>query len=333
MAKLFKILSIDGGGIRGIVPAMVMADIENRTGKPISQLFDLIAGTSTGGVLTLGVTCPVSETDLTPRYTAADGARMYEEEGHRIFSRSAWKRVTSVDGYADEKYPDEPVEAVLRERFGEMRLQQALANVMITSYEIERRAPWFFRSARARLDPKNYDFPMWQVARATSAAPTYFEPCKIDVPDSTDYYSLVDGGVFANNPSMCAYVDAKTVTPRVSDILLVSLGTGVHTRRLPYDEAKNWGAAEWVLPIISVLMGSNSETVDYHMKTILSMKEGSKRRYFRFQVNLSEGMDDLDDASANNIRVLKLLGEQLVNESSSMLDQLCKILTKEQAKQ
>ncbi|MBI1276650.1 MAG: patatin [Anaerolineaceae bacterium] len=329
MANLFKILSIDGGGIRGIIPAAVMAEIENRTGKPISQLFDLIAGTSTGGVLALGVTCPVSETELTPRYSAADGARLYEEEGHRIFSRSPLKRLTSIDGYIDEKYSDAPVETILKERFGEVRLQQALTNVMITSYEIERRAPWFFRSNRARLNPKTYDFPMWQVARATSAAPTYFEPCKIDVPNSTDYYTLVDGGVFANNPSMCAYIDARTVIPPVSDILMVSLGTGVHTRRLPYDEAKNWGAAEWVLPIISVLMGSNSETVDYQMKTILSLKDGLSRRYFRFQISLSEGMDELDNASPNNIRELKLLGEQLVNDSSYSLDQLCNILTAE----
>lgn len=329
MAKLFKILSIDGGGIRGIIPGMVMADIERRTGKPISQLFDLIAGTSTGGVLTLGVTCP-DEVDTTkPRYTAEDGVRLYEEQGSRIFSRSPWKRVTSLNGITDERYPSQSVEDVLKETFGETRLRQSLNDVMITSYEIERRSPWFFRSSRARLDPKSYDFPMWQVARSTSAAPTYFEPSKIDVAETTDYYSLVDGGVFANNPSMCAYVDAMSKDPRPTDVLVVSLGTGVLTRRLPYDDAKSWGAAQWVIPVISVLMDGNSETVDYQMRTVLGANSGNKKRYFRFQTRLNEGMDDMDDASRTNIRVLKLLGEQLVNESAEQLDQVCKLLIKD----
>ncbi|MCA0456557.1 MAG: patatin-like phospholipase family protein [Chloroflexi bacterium] len=329
MAKLFKILSIDGGGIRGIIPGMVMADIERRTGKPISQLFDLIAGTSTGGVLTLGVTCP-DEKDITkPRYTAEDGVRLYEEQGSRIFSRSPWKRVTSLNGITDERYPTASVQAVLQETFGETRLRQALNDVMITSYEIERRSPWFFRSSRARLDPKTYDFPMWKVARSTSAAPTYFEPNKIDVDQTTDYYSLVDGGVFANNPSMCAYVDAMSQESRPSDVLVVSLGTGVLTRRLPYDEACGWGAAQWVIPIISVLMDGNSETVDYQMRTVLGANAGGKKRYFRFQTRLNEGMDDMDDASRTNIRVLKLLGEQLVSESAEQLDQVCKLLSKD----
>lgn len=332
MAKLVKVLSIDGGGIRGIIPGMVMTDIERRTGKPISQLFDLIAGTSTGGVLTLGVTCPDPNDPTKPRYSAADGVRLYEEQGRRIFSRSPWKRVTSLNGITDERYPSASVEAVLKETFGETRLRQALNDVMITGYETERRSPWFFRSARARRDPQNYDFPMWQVARSTSAAPTYFEPSRIDVTNTTDYYSLVDGGVFANNPSMCAYVDAISADPRPTDVLVVSLGTGVLTRRLPYDEAVGWGAAQWVLPIISVLMDGNSETVDYQMRTVLGAEAGTKKRYYRFQIKLNEGMDDMDDASRTNIRVLKLLGEELVGQSSEALEQVCKLLLKESAK-
>ncbi|MBL8118603.1 MAG: patatin-like phospholipase family protein, partial [Anaerolineae bacterium] len=168
MAKKLRILSIDGGGIRGIIPALVMAEIEKQTGKPIAQLFDLVAGTSTGGVLALGVTCPHPDDPTRPRYSAADGVRLYEQEGRRIFSRSPWKRVTSLNGITDEKYPSGPVEAVLKEYFGETRLKHALTDVLITAYETERRFPWFFRSNRARQNPE-YDFLMWQVARSTSA--------------------------------------------------------------------------------------------------------------------------------------------------------------------
>lgn len=325
--KIVKILSIDGGGIRGVIPGLVMAEIEKRTGKPICKLFDLIAGTSTGGVLALGLTRPDDVDPKKPKYTAEDGVRMYEEEGRRIFSRSPWKVVRSFNGFTDEKYPSGPVEEVLKEYFGEIQLKEALTDVLITSYEIERRFPWFFRSSRARQDPE-YDFPMWKVARATSAAPTYFDPCKIETSNTADYYALADGGVFANNPTMCAFVDAKTREAQDADYLVVSLGTGVMTRPLPYDEACNWGAAEWVLPIINVLMNGVSESVDYQMQTMLPRDQGGKRRYYRFQLKLTEGKDDMDDASKTNIRVLKLMAEDLIHQNDDALDQLCKDLKK-----
>jgi len=328
MAKKLRILSIDGGGIRGIIPALVMAEIEKQTGKPIAQLFDLVAGTSTGGVLALGVTCPHPDDPTRPRYSAADGVRLYEQEGRRIFSRSPWKRVTSLNGITDEKYPSGPVEAVLKEYFGETRLKHALTDVLITAYETERRFPWFFRSSRARQNPE-YDFLMWQVARSTSAAPTYFEPTKIDVPSPADYYALIDGGVFANNPTLCAFVEAKTLQPETEDILVVSIGTGELTRPLKYAEAVNWGAAEWVLPIINVLMQGVSATVDYQMQTLLPPTGRGKQRYYRFQAKLNEGMDDMDDASRTNLRVLKLLGEELIHQSSDQIGKLCRELVKE----
>jgi uncharacterized protein len=325
--KVIKILSIDGGGIRGVIPGLVMTEIEKRTGKPICKLFDLIAGTSTGGVLALGLTRPDDKDPKKPKYKAEDGVRMYEEEGRRIFSRSPWKAVRSFNGITDEKYPSEPVEAVLKEYFGDIQLKQALTDVLITSYEIERRFPWFFRSSRARKDPE-YDFPMWKVARATSAAPTYFEPCKIETANAAEYYALVDGGVFANNPTTCAFVDAKIGQAEDTEYLVVSLGTGVMTRPIRYDEACKWGAAEWVLPVISLLMNGVSETVDYQMQTLLPNNEDGARRYYRFQARLTEGKDDMDDASKTNIRALKLVAEDLIHQNNDVLDALCKDLKK-----
>src|SRR5690606_16525947 len=134
-----------------------------------------------------------------------------------------------------------------------------LTRVIITAYEIERRIPWFFRSERAKVRP-DYDFPIKQVARATSAAPTYFEPCRIATEDGEDYYALVDGGVFANNPTMCAYVDARIAHPD-ADFLVVSLGTGGLTRPYHYDDVCGWGMLHWVQPVINILMQGVSETV------------------------------------------------------------------------
>lgn len=125
----------------------------------------------------------------------------------------------------EEKYPADGIESVLDRYFGTTRLKDALTEVLVPSYEIERRVPFFFKSRYAKEKPE-YDFPMKTVARATSAAPTYFEPVQIITDDGLDYYALIDGGVFANNPALCAYAEAIRMFPGAEDFVLVSLGTG-----------------------------------------------------------------------------------------------------------
>src|SRR5579883_525464 len=147
---LFTILSIDGGGIRGIIPAMILAEIERRTGRRIAEMFDLIAGTSTGGILALGLTVPQEPTGKRPRYEASQLVSFYEEDGKEIF-RSFWRDVVSLHGLVEERYPSEPIEGVLQKYLGEQtRLSQALTEVLITSYEIETCRPFFFTRRKAR---------------------------------------------------------------------------------------------------------------------------------------------------------------------------------------
>ncbi len=149
---LFTILSIDGGGIRGIIPAMILAEIERRTGHRIAQMFDLIAGTSTGGVLALGLTIPQSIDVERPKYRASQLVSFYEKDGKEVF-HSFWQNITSLHGLLEEKYPSERFEKILKRYMGEdTRLSDALTEVLITSYEIESCRPFFFtrRKARAR---------------------------------------------------------------------------------------------------------------------------------------------------------------------------------------
>ena len=163
-----KILSIDGGGIRGIIPAMVLAEIEEMTGVPTAENFDLIAGTSTGGILALGLSRPDDEGNA--RFSAEDLVDIYENRGREIFDRSFWKGVTSVGGLTDEMYSHAGLEDVLGIYFEETLLGDALTNTMVTSYDIEAREPIFLRSWR----PEYAEVSMRDAARATSAAPTFF---------------------------------------------------------------------------------------------------------------------------------------------------------------
>src|SRR5262249_30465394 len=146
------------------------------------------------------------------------------------------------------KYPVTGLEEVLARYFAGGKLSESLTNVLVTAYDIEHRAPFFFKSMKAKAAPigENLDFKLEDVARSTAAAPTYFAPAKVTTLDQSARYALIDGGVFAGNPAMCALAEAKKRLVREDDeILLVSLGTGKCDGPIRYDRAKNWGALQW----------------------------------------------------------------------------------------
>jgi patatin-like phospholipase/acyl hydrolase len=316
-----KVLSIDGGGIRGIIPAMVLAEIERRTGKRMAEMFDLVAGTSTGGILALGLTKPGQ--DGGPEYSAKRLIELYETEGKKIFYLPVWHRIHSAGGVTEEKYPAKGIEEVARKYFGDVHLAEALTEVLVTAYEIEGRTPWFFKRRHARGQSRDGDnFLMREVARATSAAPTYFEPFLVEG-GPHDGCALIDGGVHSNNPAMCAYVEARKIHPEEDDFLVVSLGTGELTRPLPYEEVAGWGLALWAQPILNVVFDGVADTVDYQLRELLSTEEGDARRYYRFQTVLDIGKDDMDDASATNIQALKTKAKEIISENDAALEALC----------
>lgn len=321
------ILSIDGGGIRGVIPATVLVEIEERTGRPVCELFDLVAGTSTGGLLALGLSKPSPTQPEAPEFSALQMLELYDREGATIFQRDLWHRFMALENVLEEKYPSTGIERVLEKYFGETLVSDALTELFVTSYDLERRTPFFFRRSRAR-ELAGWDWPMRQAARATSAAPTFFEPVKLRAQDSSDYYALVDGGVFANNPAMCAYAEARTLWPEEEEFLVISLGTGELTRPIPYDDARGWGLAKWAQPILGVVFDGVSDTVDFQLGQLSQDDHTRVSSYLRLQVRLDEGSDDLDNASRGNLHVLRHLAEELVRSNDSRLTEVCELLTR-----
>jgi patatin-like phospholipase/acyl hydrolase len=303
----------------------VLVEIEQRTGRPVAELFDLVAGTSTGGLLALGLSKPSPTEPGTPEFSALQMLELYEREGSAIFERDLWHRFMALENVLEEKYPSKGIERVLAEYFGDTTVSDALTELFVTSYDIERRSPFFFRRSRARERP-GWDWPMRLAARATSAAPTYFEPAKLQAAGSSDYYALVDGGVFANNPAMCAFAEARTLWPEEEDFLVVSLGTGELTRRIPYDDAKGWGLAKWAQPILGVVFDGVSDTVDFQLGQLCRDEHTRVSSYLRLQVRLDEGSDDMDNATRGNIHVLRMLAEELVRARDAELDDVCTAL-------
>jgi patatin-like phospholipase/acyl hydrolase len=312
-----KVLSIDGGGIRGLIPALVLAEIEGRTGRRIAEMVDLVAGTSTGGILACGLTRPGP--DGRPRYSAEELAGIYVDKGPGIFHRSLLKRIFSVGGWIDERYEDDGLNDALHEYLGDAWLSDALVDVMITAYDIHDRFAFFFRSARARTDP-TYDFTMVQAARATSAAPTYFEPSQATDRAGARTYPLVDGGVYAVNPSMCAYADVVDAGARDDLAVMLSLGTGAHTRAYTFEQTRWWGQLEWARPALDMVFDGVADTIEFEADRLM------RDRFVRLQVELQNAKDDLDDASPENLANLRKDAERLIADSGPELDRVCAIL-------
>jgi uncharacterized protein len=310
-----KVLCIDGGGIRGLIPALVLAEIERRTGRRIADMVDLVAGTSTGGILACGLTCPGP--DGQPRFSAEELADIYVQEGPKIFHRNLVKRIRSVGGWIDERYDDDGLNAALERYLGDTRLSAALTDVFVTAYDIHDRFAFFFRSARARTDP-TYDFAMMRVARATAAAPSYFEPAEVTDVAGARTYPLVDGGVYAINPSMCAYADV--VRADAEPELMLSLGTGEQTRAYTFEETRSWGQLEWARPVLDIVFDGVANTIDFEAVTLM------RDRYVRLQPPLGAASDDLDDASPENLAALTAQAETLIAESDAELDRVCAVL-------
>ncbi|MFQ5431062.1 MAG: patatin-like phospholipase family protein [Nitrospinota bacterium] len=309
-----KILSLDGGGIRGIIPATILAYIEERTGKNIARIFDLIAGTSSGGVLAMAL-CK-SDSKKKPVYSARSLIDLYEKRGGEIFSRTLWKEFSSVAGIIDQRYSHEPIEKVFKHYFGKTRLSDSLTKVLVSTYDIENRKPCIFKSWKSDTG----GILMKDAARATSAAPTYFAPAVVKL--GKERLALIDGGVYLNNPSMSAYSEAKKLFPRAKSTLLVSIGSGALCRPIPYDDAKDWGLINWARPILSIISDGVNGAVAYQLKQNLG------KNFIRLQTPLENASDEIDDTSEKNIEGLKQGAQRLLADRKADLNRICDLLVK-----
>ena len=305
------VLSIDGGGIRGIIPALVLDYLEQASNKSISELFDLSVGTSSGGIIALGIA--QADAQGKPKYTAHDLAEFFENSGRKIFQKTVWRNIRSAGGVLDERYSARPLEAALRKYYADTRLGDTLGSTMVTSYDIEGRRTLFLKS----WHPDHETVLCRDAARATSAAPTYFEPARIDVQGS--HRALIDGGVFVNSPVVSAYAEALKLFPG-EPLAVVSLGTGELIRRIPYESAKDWGRAGWVTPLIDCMFDGATKVANHQMRMFLG------DHYFRLQVTLDEANDDMDDASEVNIQNLKRIADRMISENRPTLDRILDVV-------
>lgn len=278
-----RVLSISGGGIRGILPASVLTALEGLLDKPASFVFDLIAGTSTGGILACGLGAGIPASSLLSMYTT---------KGGQIFHRPWWRHGAFIP-----KYPTAGIDKILGEVFDAKRFASAKTKLLVPAYDQQADAPTHFKSWDCDKDLCFFD-----ACRATSSAPTYFGAYE-------GRYS--DGGLFANDPSMNAYAEARLLWPG-EEIQLLHLGTGYSSK--PAKCPTNGGASEWLPAILGILTSAPGNDVVYMCSAML----GSS--YFNLQPKLPNYVNPaMDDASENNLASLAQFGAAIASANASAL--------------
>ncbi|KAH9711761.1 Patatin [Citrus sinensis] len=348
--KKITVLSIDGGGIRGIIPGTILAFLESKLQEldgpsaRIADYFDVVAGTSTGGLVTTMLTAPNKEGG--PFIAAKDINNFYLEHGPKIFpqiSNFSESIASSIDKrLLGPKYDGKYLRALVNELLGDVTVKETLTNVVIPTFDIKLLQPVIFSTTDGKENVlKNAR--LADICISTSAAPTYLPPHYLETKDSdsggTRTFDLVDGGVAANNPTLLAisHISKEMVKQNPQfrdknpmdgrDMLVLSLGTGTAKKELKYNAAKasKWGIFEWIYedgntPILDIYSDGGSDIVDFHMSALFQSC-GSKDNYLRIQDDtLSGDAASADIATEENMQRLVETGTKLLKEQVSRVN-------------
>lgn len=261
----FRILSLDGGGIKGLIMAIILERLESAVPGFLAKI-DLFAGTSTGGLLALG---------LASGKTPTEARKLYEGKGQEVFKDSLLDDVRDLGSLIGADYDTEPLKEALSDEFGPVRLSELPKRVLVSAFDLD--APLYgnpsIRSWKAKFF---HNFPgpdsdgersVVDVGLFTSAAPTYFPI----------YQGFIDGGVVACNPSVCALAQAlhqPTGGQALEDIVLLSLGTGRNPRYIDSVDG-DWGLIQWAPQLVHLVMEGSTDLADYQCRQIL------RERYLR----------------------------------------------------
>jgi patatin-like phospholipase/acyl hydrolase len=280
---MYRILSMDGGGIRGILTARLLSRIETEI-PGFSSSADLYAGTSTGSILAIG---------LAKKLTPKELVNLYVENGPLIFADDILHRIGDLGGLTGAKYTTENRFDGIHPTIGDITLSELLPkNVLVTTFQLDSKSPIAPAPGPRRWKAKFFhNFPgddgdggerAIDVIMRSSAAPVYFPI----------YQGFIDGGVVANNPSMCALAQAlhpKTGKQDIREVLLLSLGTGTKPQFIGAMDG-DWGLKQWGFNLLDLMFDSGSGLADYQCQQLL---DGC---YQRLDVDLPNniGLDDVN---------------------------------------
>ncbi|MCH9664383.1 MAG: AMP-binding protein [Gammaproteobacteria bacterium] len=325
----YNILSLDGGGIRGVMTTRIVSWVEEQlqqaSGSKDTRLidfFDFFIGTSTGGLMTCCYLMP-DDDGTRPRYSAKDVEDLYRNLGDKVFSLNLWQKVSRGHGITSAKYPAKDIEQILNDNFGDLQLNQLLRPCIISAYDMRRNKRLLFRQHRATKSPVD-NFYVRDICRATTSAPTYFPPCLIKSL-SGDEYLCVDGGVIGGNPVLSGYSELRRVDSRAraSGMNLLSLSTGNYVEKYDEKDVMGWGKLEWYRPLVNLMVNNNILNADFQMKMIFRENPNNYMRVdpvldakelSRIDLASQENMQNLQQVADNYIKMYKQEMERFIGK-------------------
>lgn len=302
---------------------------------PMHTCFDLMCGTSTGGFIAASLSAPKpGAANKEAAATISDLRNFYEREASDVFSHSLTRQLgrflTNPFGLFDETYDARPLERKLKAQFGWTSLASALTGIMLTAYDIEKRKAVFMTNGRQHDGGRPDDYYIWQAVRATTAAPTLFEPAKVENLTTGGEDVLIDGGVFMNDPAISAYIEGRKLGWSPEDITLISLGTGHAPRRsFSFREVSNWGSLGWIrpsngFPILSILADGQSQTASYEANCLFT--DLGETRYIRIDGEIPSETETIDNARPGNIMALNGAADRIIRDHTRTLDEFADML-------
>lgn len=350
--KRLTILSVDGGGVRGLISATVLAELEGqlqRLDGPEARLvdyFDVISGTNFGGLITSMISSPRAEGSNRPLFTAREVVQFFQTHAYEIFpqgrdpSGQTRRNFMALKG---PKYFSRGLRHLLDQVFeSDPLLDRALTSVIIPAFDTKLQQPILFSSWQARRDPLENP-PIKTVCCGTTAVPTHFPPIHFTLtdtsrePNQTREFNLINGEVAVHNPAYVAIAQAikeshadGTVAKRVdcsnlNNILVLSLGTGQHTMGYDATNVAKWGTVEWLdnngeARLVDTVFNAKGDMVDYSL-SILFQSQHCASNYLRIQAdNLNGPLASLNDTSESNLRNLTAAANRLLDEPASDRD-------------
>lgn len=334
--NLTTILSIDGGGVRGIIPGKILEFLESQLQKldgqdaRLADYFDVISGTSTGGLVTAMLSAP--DDSGRPIFAADDIVPFYRQNCASIFPQEEHNWQWYLKIFVNPRYDGTYLHNLINEKLGETRLSQALTHVVIPTFDIKLLQPAVFSSYKIETKP-SMNAKLSDICIGTSAAPTYFPSYYFE--NENEEFNLVDGGVCANNPTLVAISEStrgssksKSKAADLRNLLVLSLGTGAAKKAEKYNAktAATWGLLNWLLgdnmesPLLTCINEGITDMVDYHLAVIFGNID-SADNYLRIQdPTLSSADAVMDDPSDAHLEKLEMIGKELLNKNVSRVN-------------
>jgi uncharacterized protein len=333
--KYRRILTIDGGGVRGIMSVRILQKIEALAEKPIAELFDCFAGVSTGALIVSMLVAPEDTTPTgQPRYSPKDVFDFFFEDAPRIFKYSYWQRLKTLFGLVGPKYSNTQLCSVLNDKVKDLKLGDALKPISIPIGSLEKHVPFTFSSN------KTANFLWKDVLIATTAAPTYFSPYFFQSLDKSQQFTGIDGGMTGTNPVYAGLSLAASLKPEGSsssnasssplqgstdNVIMVSLGTGMNFPPKGHSIVNNgilgyMFRGEFFKDVFDLPNQQAAQTVEQLIP---------ENQYSRMEFSIPSNREAFDNPSVENLKALLDIADAWIKENEQDLkDLVAKLIEK-----